>query len=165
MAHGEISQSTGVRGLTGVDGASGLPLGSAVTASGRISSALFPGEGFDTPPFSREDLIALDDALRDASNLADVRFSVYIGDLGKDAVAGARDVLAAAPEPAHAALIAVSPNSKDIAVVSGSQVAGRVNDRIAELGVSAALSSFKQNQLVDGLVSALRVMATAVARP
>ena len=46
-----------------------------------------------------------------------------------------------------------------------SLVAGRVNDRVAELGVSAALSSLKQGNLIDGLVSALRVMATAVDRP
>ena len=59
----------------------------------------------------------------------------------------------------------MSPNSKDVAVVSGALVAGRVNDRVAELGVSAALASFKQGNLIDGLVAALRVMATAVDRP
>ncbi|WP_026918889.1 DUF5130 domain-containing protein [Gordonia shandongensis] len=142
-----------------------LPLGTVVTSSGRISAALFPGDGFGTPPFTRDELIALDDALSQASEVAHVRFSVYIGDLGADAVAGAREILAQAPEPAHAALIAVSPNAHDVAVVSGSDVAGRVNDRVAELGVSAALSAFKQNQLIDGLISALRVMATAVDRP
>ncbi|EGD55586.1 DUF5130 domain-containing protein [Gordonia neofelifaecis] len=150
---------------TAVAPASSLPVGTVVTSSGRISAALFPGDGFDTPPFSRDDLIMLDDALSQASEVALVRFSVYIGELGSDVVAGAREILAQAPEPAHAALIAVSPNSKDVAVVSGAQVAGRVNDRVAELGVSAALSSFKRGDLIDGLVSALRVMATAVDRP
>ncbi|WP_344782893.1 DUF5130 family protein [Gordonia caeni] len=158
-------QQGGVVDLAGFYNDEGLPLGAAVTASGRISTALFPGATFDTPPFTRDELIALDEALRDASNLAEVRFSVYIGNLGDDVVADARGILAKAPEPAYGTLIAVSPNTHEVAVVSGSEVAGRVNDRVAELGVTAAISAFKNNQLIDGLVSALRVMATAVARP
>jgi hypothetical protein len=147
-----------------VDPAS-LPIGSAVTSSGRVSAALYPGQGFGTPPLSQDDLILLDDTLKETSEVARVRFSVFIGDLGSDVVAGARAALAKAPEPYNGALLAVSPNSRDVVVVSGSDVAGRVNDRVAELGVAAALSAFKQGELVDGLVSALRVMATAVARP
>nr|WP_051139556.1 DUF5130 family protein [Gordonia hirsuta] len=151
--------------LIGAYNDEGLPLGAAVTSSGRISAALFPGATFDTPPFSRDELVMLDDALRDASNLAEVRFSTFIGDLGEDVTADARAILARCPEPAYAALIAVSPNTRDIVVVSGSEVAGRVNDRVAELGVKAAVPAFRSNQLIDGLVAALRVMATAVARP
>lgn len=160
MASGEVTQNS-----TEVTPAGSLPLGTVVTNSGRVSVALFPGDTFGTPPFSRDDLILLDDALSQASEVAMVRFSVYIGELGADPVAGAREILAQAPEPAHGALVAVSPNSKDVAVVSGALVAGRINDRVAELGVSAALSSLKQGNLIDGLVSALRVMATAVDRP
>ncbi|WP_371307994.1 DUF5130 domain-containing protein [Gordonia sp. (in: high G+C Gram-positive bacteria)] len=164
--HNQIAQqSSGVLNLLGARNEEGLPYGSAVTASGRISAALFPGDGFDTPPFTRDELIALDEALTDASNLAEVRFSVYIGDLDGDVATAARAILAQAPEPAHGALVAVSPNTHDVVVVSGSEVAGRVNDRVAELGVTAAVSAFRHNQLIDGLVSALRVMATAVARP
>ncbi|WOC10951.1 DUF5130 family protein [Gordonia sp. MP11Mi] len=155
MASGDIAH---------VDPAS-LPVGAAVTSSGRVSAALWPRQAFDTPPFSQDDLILLDDTLKETSEVALVRFAVYIGDLGTDVVEGARAALAEAPEPYNAALLAVSPNSRDVVVVSGSDVAGRVNDRVAELGVQAALSSIKQGELIDGLVSALRVMATAVARP
>jgi len=166
VASGEVvKNSSGVVDNLGILNDQGLPLGSVVSPSGRITTALMPGQNFDTPPFARDELILLDDALREASELAEVRFSVYLGELGADPVAGAREVLLAAPEPKHGALIAVSPNSHDVVVVSGAQVAGRVNDRVAELGVAAALSAFKQNKLIDGLVSALRVMATAVARP
>nr|WP_183373046.1 DUF5130 family protein [Gordonia humi] len=140
-------------------------MGSAVTPSGRVSSALWPGTGFGTPPFARDELILLDDTLKETSDVAEIRFSVFIGDLGSDAVAGARAALEQAPEPYNGAVLAVSPNTRDVVVVSGKDVAGRLNDRVAELGVSAALSAFKQGRLVDGLVSALRVMATAVSRP
>ncbi|KQR98905.1 hypothetical protein ASG12_11230 [Williamsia sp. Leaf354] len=141
-----------------------LPLGAVVTTSGRISAARMPGSAAATPPFARDELVALDEALSHATELARVRFSIYIGDLGSDPYAGATAVLPQIPEPAHAALIAVSPNSHDIVVVSGSAVADRVNDRVAQLGVTAAIASFRNNDMVDGLIAALRVMATAVAR-
>ena len=160
MASGDVTQKT-----NSVVPAGALPMGTVVTSSGRISAALYPGDDFGTPPFSREELVLLDDTLSEASEVASVRFSVYIGDLGSDLEGDARQILARAPEPAYGTLIAVSPNTRDVVVVSGSEVAGRVNDRVAELGVTAAVSAFKQNQLIDGLVSALRVMATAVARP
>ncbi len=141
-----------------------LPEGAVVTNGGRVSAARTPGQSPTTPPFSRDELIGLDDALKDASEKAEVRFSVFIGDLGSDPVAGARAQLAAGPEPAHGALIAVSPNTQDIAVVSGSAVAGRVNDRVAQLGVTAAVPPLRNGHLIDGLIAALRVMATAAAK-
>ncbi|MFT3899730.1 MAG: DUF5130 family protein [Gordonia sp. (in: high G+C Gram-positive bacteria)] len=142
-----------------------LPIGTVVTNSGRVSAVRFPDAEVPGPPFTPAELLRLDNALKDCSEQARVRFSVYIGDLGSDPVAGAREALLKAPEPAHGALIAVSPNSKDIAVVSGSEVAGRVNDRVAALGVTAAAGAFRRGDLIDGLVSAIRVMATAAVAP
>ncbi len=75
----------------------------------------------------------------------------------------AKAILGKAPEPYNGALIAVSPNTKDVVVVSGKDVADRVNDRVAQLGVSAAITSIRQGNLIDGLVAALHVMATAAA--
>jgi hypothetical protein len=141
-----------------------LPLGHVVTTSGRISAARTPGSAPETPPFETDELVALDEALSNATELAMVRFSVYIGDLGDDPVSKAGEILPQVPEPEHAALIAVSPNSKDVVVVSGRQVADRINDRVAQLGVTAAIAGFRENDLIDGLIAALRVMATAVAR-
>lgn len=178
MASGDVTQEISAgktevistdHATTQIDLAAGrdgsLPLGTVVTSSGRVSAALMPGVGFDTPPFTRNDLIQLDDTLREATELAEVRWAAYIGDLGADAVADARAILGKSPEPAYGALIAVSPNTREVVVVSGSEVAGRVNDRVAGLGVSAAVAEFKLNNLIGGLVSAIRVMATAVARP
>ncbi|MAU80342.1 MAG: DUF5130 domain-containing protein [Gordonia sp.] len=143
--------------------ASALPIGTVVTNGGRGSGTRYPGQAPTTPPFTREELIGLDEALKAASEKAYVRFSVFIGELGTDAVADARAVLLRAPEPANGALIAVSPNSHDVVVVSGVDVADRVNDRVAQLGVTAAVTSFRQGDLIDGLIAALRVMSTAAA--
>ncbi|WP_299574011.1 DUF5130 family protein [uncultured Williamsia sp.] len=141
-----------------------LPLGHVVTTSGRISAARTPGSVAETPPFARDELVALDEALSNATELANVRFSIYIGDLGGDPVNKAGEILPQVPEPEHAALVAVSPNTKDVVVLSGREVSDRINDRVAQLGVTAAIAGFRENDLIDGLIAALRVMATAVAR-
>jgi hypothetical protein len=159
VASGDLAHNNG--DLTTASGA--LPMGTVITSSGRVSAARFPGDAPTTPPFSRDDLVALDDALKESSEVAQVRFSVFIGDLGADAVSDAKAILGKAPEPYNGALIAVSPNTKDVVVVSGKDVADRVNDRVAQLGVSAAITSIRQGNLIDGLVAALHVMATAAA--
>ncbi|HEY9310767.1 DUF5130 family protein [Williamsia sp.] len=154
MASGDVVKST-------VDPET-LPMGAALTVSGRISAARYPEDMPSTPPFKTNELVALDEALADATDETAIRFSVYIGDLGDDAVAGAAAILPNAPEPEHAVLIAVSPNTKDVVVVSGKEVAARLNDRVAQLGVTAAIAGIRSGDLVDGLISAIRVMAAAV---
>ncbi|WLP91254.1 MULTISPECIES: DUF5130 domain-containing protein [Gordonia] len=162
MASGDVTQVQAA-GEVKLSPVTALPMGTVITNSGRVSAARFPGQTPDTPPFSQSELIALDDALKAASEKALVRFSVYIGDLGTDPVDEARKVLSKAPEPANGALIAVSPNSHDVVVVSGEKVADRVNDRVAQLGVTAAIGSFRTGHLIDGLIAALHVVATAAA--
>ncbi|MDF0529673.1 DUF5130 family protein [Tsukamurella sp. 8F] len=145
--------------------AGGLPLGAAITASGRISATRRAESPAANPPFTRQELIALDEALIRATRDTGARFSVYIGDLGDDAFASASEVLKNCPEPAYAALIAVSPNSRDIVVVTGHEVEHKLGDKVAQLGVTAAIPPFQQGQLVDGLIAALRVMSSAVKPP
>ena len=80
---------------------------------------------------------------------------MYIGDLGADTAATAREVLAKVPTPNNAVLLAVSPNQKAIEVVYGSDVQGRGIEESAPLGVSAAAASFNYGNLMDGLISAV----------
>jgi uncharacterized membrane protein len=61
-------------------------------------------------------------------------------------------------------LIAVSPNDHAVEVRSGRDVAERANDRVCQLGVTAASSSLRQGELIDGLISAVRVRAAAIGR-
>jgi hypothetical protein len=140
-----------------------LPYGSVVTTSGRISAVTEPGELSVTYPFPVKDLVMLDDALKYGSRVAKARFAVYLGDLGDDTAATARDILAKVPTPDNAVLLAVSPNQKAIEVVYGSEVKGRGIEEAAPLGVSAAAASFKEGNLIDGLISAVRVLSAAVS--
>ncbi|MFD4179885.1 DUF5130 domain-containing protein [Rhodococcus sp. NPDC058514] len=140
-----------------------LPVGSVVTASGRVSGVHRIGDPFDDLPFSVDELVSLDDALTDATRATKVRFNAYIGDLGEDTAAGADALFPKTPESERSVLIAVSPNQRSVEIRSGRKVAHRVTDRVAQLGVTAAVSSFGDADLIDGLVSAIRVMSAAIA--
>ncbi|MGQ4596478.1 DUF5130 family protein [Nocardia sp. R6R-6] len=141
-----------------------LPHGYAITSSGRVSGVHEAGDVFKEAPFSDHERLTMDNVLTEATRATKVRFNVYIGDLGADPAAGADAIFPETPEAARSVLIAVSPDAKAIEVRSGRDVADRANDRVCRLGVTAALSSFRQGQLIDGLVSAVRVMAAAIGR-
>ena len=140
-----------------------LPYGYALTYSGRISGVTEPGELSVHYPFPTKDLVVLDDALKYGSRAAKARFAVYIGPLGEDTAATAREILGKVPTPDNAMLIAVSPDQHAIEVVYGAELKGRGAETAAPLGVSAAIGSLKQGNLIDALVSAVRVMSAAVS--
>ena len=145
--------------------AANLPTGWVLTSSGRVSGVTEPGELSVTYPFPVKDLVVLDDALKYGSRAAKARFAVYIGDLGEDTAARAREILTQVPTPDNAVLLAVSPNQRAIEVVYGTAVKGRGIEESAPLGVSAAAASFKDGNLMDGLISAIRVMSAGVSAP
>ncbi|WP_067699781.1 DUF5130 domain-containing protein [Nocardia jejuensis] len=141
-----------------------LPHGWVVTTNGRVSGVHEAGAVFDEVPFSDRERLLMDNALTEATRATKVRFNVYIGDLGEDSGRGVESVFPATPEAARSVLIAVDPNTESVEVRSGRDVAERANDRVCQLGATAALSSFRQGELIDGLVSAVRVMAAAIGR-
>lgn len=140
-----------------------LPTGWVITTSGRISGVTEPGELSVHFPFAIKDLVAIDDALKFGSRASKARFAIYLGDLGNDTAARAREILAKVPTPDNAVLLAVSPDQKVIEVVYGSQVRGRGAESSAPLGVAAASSSFERGDLVDGLISAIRVLSAGIS--
>lgn len=142
-----------------------LPVGWVVTASGRVSGVAEPGEISQLDPFSIKELAEVDEALKWGSRASKARFAIYLGDLGTDPAAEARKILARVPTPNDAVLLAVSPNQKVIEVVYGEGVRGRGAESAAPLGVAAAASSFKEGNLIDGLVSAIRVLSAGISRP
>ncbi|EUA18180.1 hypothetical protein I552_9404 [Mycobacterium xenopi 3993] len=76
-----------------------LPNGWVITASGRISGVTEPGDVSVHYPFPIKELVTLDDALTYGSRAAKARLAVYIGDLGSDTAARAREILANVPTP------------------------------------------------------------------
>jgi hypothetical protein len=141
-----------------------LPLGWVVTSSGRISGVTEPGYPSVHYPFPISELAKLDDALTYGSRQSKARFAVYVGDLGADTAAQARSILADVPTPNDAVLLAVSPDQRAIEVAYGSGVRGRGAESAAPLGVAAAASAFQEGDLIDGLISAIRVLSAGISR-
>lgn len=161
MASGEVAVTGHRAAVEHAD----LPRGFVVTTSGRISGVTEPGTLSVDYPFPTKDLVILDDALKYSSRASKARFAIYIGDLGADTAATARQILAKVPTPDNAVLLAVSPDQHAIEVVYGTGVKGRGIEEAAPLGVSAAAASFKEGNLIDGLISAVRVMGAGVSAP
>jgi uncharacterized membrane protein len=90
---------------------------------------------------------------------------VYLGELGTDSRARAEELLASAGV-ADAVLIAVSPGERVVEVVTGVHAQRRVSDRAARLAVMTMVASFRDSDLIGGLLSALRMLSDqAGARP
>ena len=137
-----------------------LPVGAVVTASGRISRA----EEFQEPsradePFSPAQLARLDEALTMASRETGLRFSVYVGDLGENPSTRVAELLDELEGSRDAVLVAVSPGQRFVEVLSGADARVRLPDRGAKLAVMSMLASFREGDLVGGLLSGLRMLA------
>ncbi|MEQ3549132.1 DUF5130 family protein [Pseudonocardia nematodicida] len=137
-----------------------LPEGSVVTNSGRLSVA----EEFHEPdpsdhPFTPVQLARLDDALTLASRETGLRFALYLGDLGADARASAVALHDRIDGRVEAVLVAVSPQQRQLEIVTGSEAMVRLPDRGAKLALMSMVASFKEGDLFGGLLSGLRMLA------
>lgn len=152
--------SAGHGGQVAVPDPADLPEGTVVTASGRVSVA---EEFVDVPladqPFTQVQMSRLDEALTLASRETGLRFSVYLGDLGEDPHAFARERHAEVEGSAEAVLVAVSPGQRVVEVVTGAEARVRLPDRGAKLAVMSMVASFKEADLTGGLLSGLRMLA------
>jgi hypothetical protein len=134
--------------------------GEAVVGTGRISAARRITPVLRTLPFSRSQLVTLDDVLVWASRSASLHFGVYLGDLGADTRARAEELHDSLGEWADdAVLVAVSPGQRVVEVVTGCKAAHRLPDRGCKVAVESMVSSFKEGDLAGGLTSGLRMLA------
>jgi hypothetical protein len=141
-------------------GSDDLPLGSVVTSSGRISSAeVFTEPDLSGLPFTPVQLSRLDEALTLASRDSGLRFSVYLGDLGAKPTDTAQRLQGQMEGSDESVLVAVSPEQRVVEVVTGSEARVRLPDRGAKLAVMSMVASFKEGDLLGGLLSGLRMLA------
>ena len=141
-----------------------LPYGSVITYSGRVSGVTEPGYLSVNYPFPIKDLVSVDDALTTASRASKARFAAYIGDLGADTAAQAREILTKVPTPNDAVLVAVSPDQRAIEVVYGAGVSDRIAPAAAPQGVAAAAAAFTDGNLIEGLISAVQLISAGISR-
>ena len=140
--------------LTRVDDGE-LAFGEAITSSGRRSAAKMYEPAEPNGPFTAQQLARLDEALTFATRETGLDFSVYLGELGLDTRVAAEKLHASTADPANSVLIAVSPGERVIEIVTGSTAYSRLPDRGAKLAVASMVASFKEGDLIRGLVSGL----------
>lgn len=134
--------------------------GVAVTGSGRLSIAKMYEPDKPSGPFGPTQLARLDEALTLASRETGLDFSVYLGELGKDSRVAAEALHTSIGERSgNAVLIAVSPGERLIEIVTGNVAFERLPDRGAKLAVASMVASFKEGDLVGGLVNCLRMLS------
>lgn len=142
--------------------------GVGVYPTGRVSVAKMYEPAKPTSPFSVQQLARLDEALTLSSRETGLDFSVYLGELGSDTAdtrVGAEKLHSSIGEhAANAVLVAVSPGQRVVEVVTGATALQRVPDRAAKLAVSSMVASFKEGDLVGGLVSGLRMLSDYAGR-
>src|ERR1700712_1515284 len=116
--------------------------------------------------FSWQELARLDEALTLSSRETGLRFTLYVGDLGKPTRARAEELHTySGGNTAESVLIAVSPGQRVVEVVTGSAAARRLPDRACALAVLSMTTSFAGGDLVGGLVNGLRQLSDQAGHP
>lgn len=158
MAAGELARSS-------PDGQE-LEPGAVVTLSGRVSAAKMYVPDGPKSPFPAAQLARLDEALTLASRGTGLDFSVYIGALGEDSRAGAESLFRRiGPRGRESVLIAVSPGERVVELVTGELSEQRLTQRGGKLAVMSMVASFKEGDLIGGLVSGLRMLDEQAGSP
>lgn len=144
----------------GVVAGAELELGEAIGPTGRRSIAKVVRPAPPAVPFTPVQLARLDEALTLASRTTGLDFSVYLGDLDERTRATAESLHASIGVGASTAvLIAVSPGQKVVEIVTGEESHRRLADRACKLAVMTMVASFKEGELIGGLISALRLLS------
>jgi hypothetical protein len=116
--------------------------------------------------FSYHELARLDEALTMSSRETGLRFTLYLGDLGKQTRIRAEELHGlSGGNLAEDVLIAVSPGQRVVEVVTGAAAARRIPDRACALAVLSMTGSFAAGDLVGGIVNGLRQMSDQAGHP
>jgi hypothetical protein len=116
--------------------------------------------------FSWHELARLDEALTMSSRETDLRFTLYLGDLGTRTRITAEEMhVRSGPHPSDSVLLAISPGQRVVEVVTGAAAARRLPDRACALAVLSMTGSFAAGDLVGGIVNGLRQMSDQAGHP
>ena len=144
-----------------LDGTSHDTATSAGTMATRADEAEAPDSVFSYP-----ELLRLDEALTMSSRETGLRFTLYIGDLGRQTRLRAEELHSlSGANPSESVLIAVSPGQKVVEVVTGAAAARRMPDRACALAVLSMTTTFANGDLVGGIVGGLRQLSDQAGHP
>lgn len=153
MATGEVAGTSAERELEP---------GEALMATGRLSVARRVEPQGPRLPFSPGQLARLDEALALSTRSTGLDFAIYLGDLTGQPRKHAEELHASLGERAGGSVVlAVSPEQRLVEIVTGEESHRRVPDRSCKLAVMSMVASFKEGELVEGLISSLRMLSDA----
>jgi hypothetical protein len=115
-------------------------------------------------PFSPRQLLRLDQALRVADATTGLTFSVYLGELDEPVRGHAEKLHGQLADPARSVLIAVSPNQRQLEIVTGVEARKRILDRDAKLAALSMAAALAGGDLTGGVVIGLDQLATRAGR-
>ncbi len=130
-----------------------------------------PPPATEDPPghdhlFSYQELARLDEALTMSSRETGLRFTLYIGDLGRQTRLRAEELHSlSGGNLGESVLIAVSPGQKVVEVVTGAAAARRMPDRACALAVLSMTTTFANGDLIGGIVGGLRQLSDQAGHP
>jgi hypothetical protein len=116
--------------------------------------------------FSYQELARIDEALTMSSRETGLRFTLYVGDLGRQTRVRAEELHSLSGDnTSESVLIAVSPGQKVVEVVTGAAAARRMPDRACALAVLSMTTTFANGNLVGGIVGGLRQLSDQAGHP
>nr|WP_228046427.1 DUF5130 family protein [Saccharopolyspora sp. HNM0983] len=133
-----------------------------MTATGRLSVARRIEPDRPRLPFSPGQLAQLDEALTVSTRSTGLEFAVYLGDLGEESRERAEQLHAGlGARAAGGVLIAVSPGQQVFEIITGEQAHQRIPDRSCQLAAMSMVASFREGELLEGVISGLRMLSDA----
>ncbi|MGC4892978.1 DUF5130 family protein [Micromonospora sp. DT31] len=111
-------------------------------------------------PFSTRQLLRIDEALRLADQGTGLVFSVYVGGLDEPIREHAARLHGQLAEPDRSVLIAVSPNQRQLEVITGRYARKRIPDTYAKLAALSMVASFGGGDLAGGIIQGLDQLAS-----
>jgi hypothetical protein len=116
-------------------------------------------------PLSTRGLLRVDEALRIADRSTGLTFSVYVGELEEPARDDAVAMHAKLADPDRSVLLAISPNQRQLEIVTGGIARRRILDRDCKLAALSMAAAFSGGDLAGGIVSGLAQLADHAGRP
>ena len=107
----------------------------------------------------------IDKAIRQAEELCDLEFSVFVGRAESETRPFAERLHATLPTPRRSVLIMVDPAVRLLEVVTGPQAHSVLDDHQIELAVLTMKSAFAAGDLVGGITHGLQQLAQHAQRP
>ncbi len=155
MATGEIAG-------TPAEAQRDLDVGEATMATGRVSIARRVEPERPRLPFSPGQLARLDEALTLSTRTTGLEFSIYLGEFAEETREWVEELHGTLRDRASEVVhIALSPVQRREESVTGEEEYRRLPDRSCKLAVMSMVASFKEGELIEGLISGLRMLSDA----